>query len=133
MDPLVSIALPLVLWALAFGLARREWRHYRADDDIGTDLFVYSRGRLARRMTGVALLVVLGATLAALGLFPARTPRGLSIYMALLIAEVLVLIVLPLIDLWETARTARPHDLTRQGGPPPRTKSKRAARGSERP
>ena len=122
MDPLVSVLLPLALWALAAALARREWRAYRRPDDIGTDLFVYSRGRLIRRMLGVGLLVALGATLAALGWLPARSPRGLSIYMALLAVELAGLIVVPLLDLWETARTARPHDLTRQGGPPPRRK-----------
>jgi len=129
-DPFSTIVLPLALWGLAYGLGRREWRHYKASDEIGTDLFVYSRGRLWRRMTGVGMLVALGLTLAALGLFPARSPQGLSIYMAVLITEVLVLLLLPLFDLWETARTARPHDLTRQGGPPKKTK---AARGGERP
>jgi hypothetical protein len=124
LDPVVSIVLPVILWALGAFLARREWKQYRVAEDIGSDLFVYSRGRLIRRMTGVAMLLALGTTLAALGLFPARTASGASIYMALLISEVLVLLVLPLFDLWETARTARPHDLTKQGGPPPKTRKR---------
>ena len=116
MDPIVSIVVPAVLWGLAYVLARREWRQYQAAAEIGRDLFVYSKGRLIRRMTGVVLLVALGTTLAALGLFPARTATGASIDMALLISEVRVLLVLPVIDLWETARSARPEDLTRQAG-----------------
>ncbi len=112
----MSIALPLGLWALAWALGRRELRQFRHAEDIGHDVFVYSRGRLWRRMTGVAAIAVLGVTLAALGFFPASTPRGASIYMALLVAEVLVLLLLPLVDLWETARTAKPGDLTRQAG-----------------
>ncbi len=122
MDPLVSIVVPIVLWGLAFLLARRECKQYKVSDEIGSDLFVYSRGRLVRRMTRVAMLVALGTTLAALGVFPARTANGASIYMVLLISEVLILLVLPMLDLWETARTARPHDLTRHGGPPPKIK-----------
>lgn len=124
MDPVTSIGLPLILWALALFVGRREWRHYKTPTDIGSDLFIYSKGRLWRRMTGVALLAALGTTLAALGVFPARTAAGVSIYMALLISEVLVLLVLPFFDLWETARTARPHDLTRQGGPPPKIRAR---------
>ena len=124
MDPVVSIVLPAALCGLAYFLARREWKQYKLAEDIGSDLFVYSRGRFIRRMTGVVLLVALAMTLAALGVFPARTASGVSIYMALLISEVLILLVLPLFDLWETARTARPHDLTRQGGPKPRTRSR---------
>lgn len=123
MDPLVSIILPVILWGLAFLLARREWKQYRVVEEIGSDLFTYSRGRLIRRMTGVAMLVALGTTLAALGWFPARTASGLYVYMALLISEVVILLVLPMIDLWETARTARPHDLTRQGGPRPKIRA----------
>jgi hypothetical protein len=124
MDPFVSIVLPVALLALAVLLARREWRQYRGATDIGSDLFVYSRGRLVRRMTGVGLLVALGMTLAALGVFPARTASGLSIYLALLISEVLVLLLLPFLDLWETSRTAKLHDLRRQGGEPIRTRSR---------
>ena len=51
MDPVVSIGLPLALWALSAVLARREWRHYKADDDSGSDLFVYSKGRSPRVFT----------------------------------------------------------------------------------
>lgn len=120
--------LPAILWGLAFLLARRELKQYKTADEIGSDLFVYSRGRLIRRMTGVVMLVALGTTLAALGVFPASTASGASIYMGLLISEVLILLVLPLLDLWETARTARPHDLTRQAGP--KRKTRRTGDGS---
>jgi hypothetical protein len=123
-DPLVSIVVPAALFALAYLLARRELRQYRAAAEIGSDLFVYSRGRLVRRLIGVGLLVLLGGTLAALGLWPAATAAGLSLYLAALATEVLCLVVLPLVDLWETARTARPHDLTRQAGARPRTRSR---------
>jgi hypothetical protein len=74
-------------------------------------------------MTGVGVLVLLGGTLAALELFAARTASGASVYMGLLLGEVVVLLVLPFVDLWETARSAKPHDLTRQGGPAPRTRT----------
>jgi hypothetical protein len=110
-----TVALAFALWVLAALLGRRELRLYRASGEIGTDLFVYTRARLWRRMTGVGVLAALGATLLAFELVGASSPSGLSLYMALLITEVVVLMVLPIFDLWETARTARPQDLTRQG------------------
>ena len=114
----MSIALPLALWAVAVLLARREWRQYRAVARIGHDLFVYSKGRLVRRLIGCLLLAALGVTLFAFGVIPPSTPAGVSTYMALMLSLLLVLLVLPLVDLWETARTARPHDLTRQADRP---------------
>lgn len=124
MDVWVSLLLPGILWGVAFALGRRELRQYRAVRDIGYDLFTYSKGRLIRRLTGVALLAALGGTLFVFGVAPPGTPRGATIYMALIVSEVLALIVLPLFDLWETARTARPADLTRQADRPPRTRSR---------
>jgi hypothetical protein len=121
--PLVSFLLPLALWALAWGLARRELRQYRAAAEIGSDLFAYGKGRLVRRMIGVGVLALLGGTLAALDIAPARTAARASVYLTLLLAEVILLVGLAVLDLWETARTARPEDLTRQGGQPRRTRT----------
>lgn len=121
---LLGLVLPVLLGVLAIWLGRRELRVYRESNDFGSDLFVYTKGRLWRRMTGVVLLGLTGATLAALELFPAQTVSGVSVYLALLCAEVMGLLVLPLVDLWETGRGADPADLTRQGDPDRRTRSR---------
>ena len=116
--------MPLALWLLALGLARRELGLYRDSDEFGSDLFVYSKGRLVRRMTGIGVLVALGATLASLEFLPFRSSTALTIYIVLLVTEVAALVVLPLIDLWETAKTAQPGNLKRQAGPGQRTRSR---------
>jgi hypothetical protein len=108
MGPVFGVALPLVLATLAVLFGRRELRLYRAARDGDSDLFVYSRGRLWRRLTGLAVLVSTGVTLAAMEFLPASTARGASIYLALIAAQVVALFVLPIVDLIETARTARP-------------------------
>lgn len=110
----MTTALPAALVVLAAVVARREWRQYRSATAIGSDLFRYSRGRLVRRMTGVGVLVALAMTLAALGWVRPRTASGLSALLGALLVEVALLVALPILDLWETARTARPEDLTRQ-------------------
>lgn len=104
----VSVVLPILLVTVAVSLGRREWRQYKAAAEIGSDLFVYTRGRLARRMTGVGFLVALAVTLALFGLIPPRTPGAASLWLAAILGEVLALIVLPIFDLLETNRTARP-------------------------
>jgi hypothetical protein len=119
-DPLVNVLLPLVLAATGVFIGLREWQQYKASAEVGHDLFVYSRGRLARRLSGVATLLALAATLFAFGAFPANNPRGASVYLALMIGEVAVLLILPVLDLWETARTARPEELDRQADRPRR-------------
>jgi hypothetical protein len=109
---------------LAIGLARREWRLYRTTNDMGSDLFLYTRGRLARRMGGVLVLAALAATFAALGLRPARNAHEASAYLGLIMGELLLLIGMSVWDLIETARSAKPEDLTRQGTGPTRTRRK---------
>jgi len=124
MGYLVGLALPVVLCTLAFLMGRHELRLYRNSRESGWDLFAYSKGRLWRRMTGVGLLAGVGLTLAALEVLPASTSWGASLYLALLCTEVLGLLVLPLVDLWETSRTAKPKDLMRQADPDRRTRSR---------
>lgn len=119
-----GVVVPLALGVLAFIMGRRELALYRAGDEFGSDLFVYSKGRLVRRMTGIGVLVALALTLVALEFLPFRSGSALTIYMALLVTEVAALVVLPLIDLWETAKTADSSDLTRQGDPDRRTRSR---------
>jgi hypothetical protein len=121
----VSIVVPSLLVGLACALGRREWKQYRAAAEIGSDLFVYTRGRLIRRMTGVALLVALAVTLALFGALPPRTPAGASVYLGVMLGEVVLLIVLPIVDLVETARTARPgKGIRAREGAPPRTRTR---------
>jgi hypothetical protein len=124
MGVFAGVVVPLALAVLAFMLGRRELALYREGDEFGSDLFVYSKGRLWRRMTGIGVLVALALTLVALEFLPFRSGPALSIYVALLVTEVAALVVLPLIDLWETAKTADSADLTRQGDPDRRTRSR---------
>jgi hypothetical protein len=125
MSPLVTIALPSLLIGLAYGLGRREWKQYRAAAEIGSDLFVYTRGRLIRRMTGVGMLAALGVTLAMFGLAPPRSPAAASLYLGLFVGETIALLVLPIVDLVETGRTARPGKGVRaREGEPPRTRTR---------
>ena len=109
--------IALALMAIAVVICRHELAAYRDSKELGSDLFVYSRGRLWRRLTGVGFLLATAVTLAAFELFPAQTTWGASLYVALLTTEVVTLLVLPVLDLWETGRTARPEDLTRQADP----------------
>jgi peptidoglycan/LPS O-acetylase OafA/YrhL len=121
---LIGIVLPLGLMCAAVAIGRRERNEFREATQYGTDLFVYSRRRYRRRLFGVALLVATGATLAAIEWIPPTGPGMLTGYLAALVTEVVVLLLLPLVDLWETARTARPEDLTRQGDPERRIRSR---------
>lgn len=124
MSIVVGLLLPVLLVVLAIWMARRELSVYKDSDDFGSDLFVYTKGRLYRRLSGCGLLGLTGLTLAAFELFPAQTVNGFSIYLALLCVEVLGMLVLPLVDLWETGTGADPADLTRQGDPDRRTRSR---------
>ena len=109
-----GVVLPCLLVALAGWLGRREWRLYRAPATDGTDLFVYSRGRLVRRMIGLVALAAIGVTLAVIEL-AAASAAVVTGCGALLVAELLVLVVVPVLDLRETARTAHPERLERAG------------------
>ena len=109
MSPLVTIIVPSLILGCAYALGRRELRLYRTSHKKNDqDVFVYTRGRLSRRMTGVSILVSLALTLCALGFFPPSTPRGATTYIWLFVADLAALFVVPIWDLWETARTARP-------------------------
>ena len=117
----VGIVLPIGLWVCAIVIGRRELALYR-EQTIGDDLFLYSKWRLLRRLTGVAIMVALGATLMAYQLLPPKTSFGTSVYLGALVAEVIALVLLPIFDLAETMRTADPEDLTRQADPDRRTR-----------
>jgi hypothetical protein len=104
MGPAFDVTVPLLLVLVAVLLGRRELRLYRASHDEDSDLFVYSRGRLHRRLAGVVVLASTGLTLGAMAWLPAISPRGTAIYVALLTTEVLALIAIPILDLIETTR-----------------------------
>jgi hypothetical protein len=115
MGILAGIVLPLLMLAGAIWLARFEMRLYREAHEDGTDLFVYGKGRLVRRMIGIGVMVV-----AAIGIFWMEvawrwSPRITVGVMAVLMAAVILLVVVPFADLRETERTARPGDLKRAG------------------
>lgn len=116
MERALGIALPIALWIAAYLLARRETNAYAERGSGDTDVFVYSKRRYVRRMLGVGILVCTGMTLMAWELVGASTAGGAMIYMGLLGVEVAALVVLPVLDLRETTRTAAPEDLTRQAG-----------------
>ncbi len=125
MDTLTGILIALALMVIAGVIYRHEISAYRDAKELGSDLFVYSQGRLWRRMTGVGCLLATGLTLASFELFPARSTWAASLYIALFTTEVVTLLVLPLVDLWETGRTAKPEDLTRQADPDRRKRNQR--------
>ena len=124
MDPLTGIVLPVALVVAAVLISRHESKVYREAQDFGSDVFVYSRRRYRRRTFGVLLMVVTAGTLVGVEWVLAAGPVTMTIYLAVLVTEVAVLLLLPLFDLWETARTARPGDLTRQGDPDRRTRTR---------
>jgi hypothetical protein len=126
MDLVEALVVPVLVWYLAFLLGRRELRAYRRRHKEETDLFVYSKGRFIRRMTGVVALVATGLTLAAWDFLPPKTPQQASLYVGLLLAEVAIIVVLSMVDLWETVRTAKPEDLTRQGAPRRQSRNRRS-------
>jgi hypothetical protein len=123
-DWLVGVAVPIVLWTLAFLLGRREVESYRDRDEVGSDLFRYSRGRLIRRLSGLGVLAGTGATLAAMELIGPKTPRAAAIYLALLATLVAAMVILAVADLIETRRSAAPGRLTRPADPDRRTRSR---------
>lgn len=117
MGYLVELILPCALCVLAYFIGRRELRLYRHAKASGWDLFVYTKGRLWRRMFGVGVLAATGLTLAGVELHPSPGPVWASVYMGALLTEVVLLLVLPVFDLWETARTAKPEESRRQVDP----------------
>jgi MFS family permease len=110
-----GIAVPLLILAVAIWLARFEMRLYREAHEDGTDLFVYGKGRLIRRMIGVGVMVVTAVGIFWMEIAWSWSPRLSVIVMAILLAAVVLLLVVPLADLRETARTAKPEDLKRSG------------------
>ena len=60
-----------------------------------------------RRLVGVGVLVALGLTFAALGLLPPRTAGAASLYLGAIVGEVAVLLLLPVVDMWATARMVK--------------------------
>lgn len=95
-----------LLAVAAVPLAAREIRAYRRRDDTG-DLFIYSRARLVRRVTGAVILAGAGATLLVWDVAPPGDPGTASVLFGALLAEVAALIVIALLDLRETSSTAR--------------------------
>lgn len=109
------IAVFAALLAIAsVPLAIREIRAYRRRDDLADDLFVYSRRRLVRRLFGLGVLAGVGATLLVWELATPSDARAASILMMVLLAEILALIVIGVLDLRETSRTARFNQLVKK-------------------
>jgi hypothetical protein len=116
MGLLSDLMIPALLLGLAGLLARRELRAHAERQRGDTDLFRYTTGRLRRRLAGVALLALTAFTLLGWELLPPASPRGASLYLVLMISEVLAMITLAVFDLLETARNAESADLRRQRG-----------------
>ena len=102
---------------LALFLGRREVASYREQnaENAATDLFLYTRGRLRLRLTGVGALVAVAVTLMVWELLPPASPSQLSAYVWALTGAFLVLAGVGIADVILSARTANPSDLTRQG------------------
>jgi hypothetical protein len=116
MDLLADLVVPIILIGLASLLTRRELHAHRRREHGDSDLFRYTKGRLVRRLSGIGLLAATGLTLGAWELWPPASPRAASLFLVVMLCEVVGLVVLGLVDLWETARTAQSADLSRQRG-----------------
>ena len=103
----VELVIAAGIGAISLLLARRELGIYRARKAADSDVFVYSKWRLARRLTGIAVLASTAITLVAWVLVPPTTAGGASAYITLFMCEVAALFVLAIVDLIETTRTAR--------------------------
>jgi hypothetical protein len=95
-----------LLAVAAVPLALREISGYRHRDDRD-DLFVYSRARLVRRVTGMVVLAAAGVTLLIWDLAPPDDPGTASLLLGLVLIEVVALVVIAILDMRETSRTAR--------------------------
>ncbi len=117
----MGAAVGVVLLIVTVLLALREQSLYTTQRDglwkDGTDLFVYSKGRLAIRITGLVMTAALGLGLIAWELWPPATPSALAAYVVLFGTSSLGLVAVVVGDLVVTARTAKPENLKRQGGP----------------
>lgn len=102
----------LLLPALCVGGAVLIWRRERASfaayqaepAERDLPLFVYSRVRLRRRLTGACVLAAVGLTLLAWDLVRPETPTRATLVVVALILEVLLLVFVAIADLIETAR-----------------------------
>jgi hypothetical protein len=108
----VSAAFPLIIaaasWLLAALLGAHELRAYRSRRGEERDLFAYTHRRLVYRLTGVAALLAFGATLAIWEMVPPRSPGAAVIYLLLFALEVVALLLIAMLDMRETRRTADP-------------------------
>ena len=85
---IVELVIAAGIGGIALLLARRELAIYRARRAADSDVFVYSKWRLARRLTGIAVLASTAITLVAWVLIPPTTAGGASAYITLFMCEV---------------------------------------------
>jgi len=112
-----GIGVVLLIVVVLLGL--REQSLYTTQRDglwkDGTDLFVYSKGRFVVRLMGLAMTMVLGVALFCWDLWPPLTPSSLATYVVVFGVSSIGLVVIVVLDLVITARTAKPENLKRQG------------------
>ncbi len=107
MPKTITILMPLFIVATSALLTRRECTLYLQAQREPSDFFPYTVQRLWRRLAGVAVLLSLGGTLAALGLVPPTDARQAARYEVLLLGGVLMLVLLSAWDLWAMGRPVR--------------------------
>ena len=105
----VTLLLPLLIAAMAVAMTRRELQQFRRDRFESRALFPYTPLRLARRLGGIVVLLVVGGTLAMLGIVPPATSHAAARFVVAILGEVSLLFGLSLWDLWESGRSARPN------------------------
>jgi len=112
------VVVGAILALAAVPLAMRELGAYRTRDrseqaafgaikNATSDLFIYSRRRLVRRLTGIAVLSALGVVLVVWELAPPSSPSGATVLLGLLLTGVVALVLIAILDLRETSTTAK--------------------------
>ncbi len=104
MPKTITILLPALIVCASALLTRREWTHFVEAQKEPSDFFPYTIRRLWRRLAGIAVLLSVGGTLAALGLVPPTNARAAARYEVLLIAGIALLLLLSTWDLWALGR-----------------------------
>jgi hypothetical protein len=104
LSSVVTFYFPGAILGISIYLGLREWRLFQTPGQSELDPFPSTRLRLLRRWLGTVVLVAIALTLASLGRWPPCTVAAASHYLAWLAAELGLLVLLLMLDLWALGR-----------------------------